>query len=84
MPFKPKNAELLGEQYKIMDELVVLGTERQSLTVRLEKVRARIRALRQRNQEICWELSPEKERGNVTQVDFVNRMRFRVNSYEAA
>ena len=84
MPFKPKNEALLGEQYRIMDELAVLGTERRSLTVRLDKVRERISALRQRNGEICWQLSPERERGTVTRLDFINRLRFRSNSYEQA
>lgn len=86
MPFNPKNEALLGEQYKLMDELVDLGLERQSLELRLEKVRDRIRAARLRNQEICWQLSPERERGNVTRVDFMNRIRFKSNSssYEQA
>ncbi len=84
MPFKPTNEDLLGEQYRIMDELAVLGTERRSLTVRLERVRERISALRQRNGDICWELSPERKRGTVTRVDFINRLRFKSTAYEQA
>lgn len=84
MPFKPKNEALLGEQYRIMDELAVLGTERRSLTVRLEKARDRMSSLRQRSGEICWELSPERERGTMTRVDFLNRLRFKSTTYEQA
>lgn len=73
-----KHPELLAEQLRIIDELSVLKDEETAAAIKLGKIRSRKIELRERNNEICWLMSPEKKRGTVTEVDFRNRLRHRI------
>ena len=86
MAFQPKNAQLLGETYKGIDEQIKLRTKERSLTLIIEKatsernlVRERRRQLRERNEEIDWQLRRSSLR-DVTLPDWRNQIR----SYRAS
>jgi hypothetical protein len=74
MGFTAKNSDLLGEQYRNIDEQIRLGSAERALSIQLEALRRRRRELRLRNEEICFQLRPDSD-ANVSYVDFTARIR---------
>lgn len=90
MGFQSQNPDLLGEQYRNCDELARLASAERCFSLqvdaareKLEAVRKRRRALRERNEEICYLMRPERDRA-VTRVDFRNRLRHEITYQSAA
>ena len=81
MGFTAKDPDLLGEQYRNIDEEIKLSSAERALTLQIESakaeretVRSRRRELRLRNEEICYQLRSKRDY-NVSRVEFVNRIR---------